>query len=233
MGQMDVANALQKARNSQKQRIMGGFTNLGACFQNEDSIRKAEEGETEGLKDENPFEKAASESEDQSIEKSDIMDALNYGGNIKIQKTGKEIKEQVKNVVIPAKQAALAIKKAEADTLLTDVGDAPTHEVCKYWTDGMKIDVPYKTYEWEETYLKTSDDRVVYSLSSEHAANQPKVNCPKTQDEANSRRCYNDVVRVICEILVDIKACELLEKNLKDNSNIELTPRQVITLQFD
>ena len=38
---------------------------------------------------------------------------------------------------------------------------------------------------------------------------------------------------VLCEILVDIKTCNILLKNLKDDAEIKMTPRQIIVFGFD
>ena len=60
---------------------------------------------------------------------------------------------------------------------------------------------------------------------------EKKGNCPTSAAEAKAREEYNELVHCICNIKVDIKACEIL-KTLKDNTQYELTPRQVITLKF-
>ena len=168
------------------------------------------------------------------IEKSDIMEAIAYSGNIKVKKTGKEIKEQLNSVVIPAKIAVLEAKKAEANECLKDCGDAPTHD-CDHWRcSQFHIEVPFKFYNWDEMRTKNCDQRVVDSLSYEHQEGvKPDFNCPKTKDEACARECYMEAVRAVCEIMVDLKACDLLVKNLQDNASIELTPQQVIAFQFD
>lgn len=170
------------------------------------------------------------------FQKSDIMNAISgYSDNkITIQKSGKEIKEQIKNVVLPAKEIALADKKRDATDILEDCGDAPTKDVPCYWTSDMHIEVPFKFYDWEETCCSCKEDSVAYSLSpNQHAENEDRINRPETQAECNARREYNDAVHAICEILVDIKACKVLLNNLSDSVKVELTPRQIVVLNFD
>ena len=185
-------------------------------------MKKAEDDEL------NPFEKAAEEAD---VEKSDVMDALSYQGDIKVSKTGKEIKDQVDTVLLPAMTADLAVKEAEAEKELKNCGTAPTKDPDKWWTDGIKMDCGYKIYDWEETYVPSNDGgKMMSSLSAEDAEDK-KGNVPENQEQANCRRAYNDIVRAICNIKVDIKACEIL-KTLKDEKQFELSPRQVLALRF-
>lgn len=222
----DIEKAIKGARAAQVGRIYGSFSNVQEVMADEDSIRKGEE-----VSEENPFEKAAVEAD---MEKSDVMDALSYQGDIKVSKTGKEIKDQVDTVLLPAMTADLAVKEAEAEKKLKDCGQAPTKDPDKWWTDGIKMDCGYKVYDWEETYVPVPNNdgggKMMSSLSAEDA-NDKKGNVPENQEQANCRREYNDIVRAICNIKVDIKACEIL-KTLKDEKQFELSPRQVLALRF-
>lgn len=220
----DIEKAIKGARAAQVGRIYGSFSNVQEVMADEDSISKGEE-----VSEENPFEKAAAEAD---MEKSDVMDALSYQGDIKVSKTGKEIKDQVDTVLLPAMTADLAVKEAEAEKKLKDCGQAPTKDPDKWWTDGIKMDCGFKVYDWEETYVPNNDGggKMMSSLSAEDA-NDKKGNVPENQEQANCRREYNDIVRAICNIKVDIKACEIL-KTLKDEKQFELSPRQVLALRF-
>ena len=55
----------------------------------------------------------------------------------------------------------------------------------------------------------------------------------KDKEEQTARRDYNDAVRMVCEAAVDIKACDILTKNLQDGKSFELTPRQIVAFKFD
>ena len=105
-------------------------------------------------------------------------------------------------------------------------------DVDPWWTSDVKMDVGYKVYDWEETYFNPEKDGVAGSLSySDAEEKKAKANCPTSKEEADCRRCYNDIVRAICNIKVDIKACEIL-KELNDGTTYELSPRQVLSLKF-
>lgn len=219
----EISKAIQGARAAQRGRIMGSFSNFQEVTADDDAIRKGEE-----VSEENPFDKAAEEAD---VEKSDVMDALSYQGDIKVSKTGKEIKDQVDTVLLPAMTADLAVKEAEADKKLKDCGTAPTKDPNKWWTDGIKMDCGYKIYDWEETYVPNNDGGKMMSSLSASDAEDKKGNVPENQEQATCRREYNDIVRAICNIKVDIKACEIL-KTLADNKEFELSPRQVLALRF-
>lgn len=167
------------------------------------------------------------------IEKSDVMNAIQYSGNIQITKTGKEIKESVQNILLPELNAQLEEKKTAADSLLEDCGDAPTHNTNPWWTDDLRIEVPYKIYDWQETeYNDRSQTSIVGSLSAEHSEKvEKKYNFAKSVEEAEARRKYNDEVRAIANIIVDLKACEILLQ-LKDNKKYALTPKQLATFRL-
>ena len=218
----EISKAIKGARAAQVGRIYGSFSNAQQVSSDDDSIRKSKEV------DENPFEKAAEEAD---VEKSDVMDALSYQGDIKVSKTGKEIKAQVDTVLLPAMTADLAVKEAEAEKELKNCGTAPTKDPDKWWTDGIKMDCGFKVYDWEETYVPSNDGGKMMSSLSASDAEDKKGNVPENQEQATCRREYNDIVRAICNIKVDIKACEIL-KTLADNKEFELSPRQVLALRF-
>jgi hypothetical protein len=206
----DVMKSIRAAMNVRSQRIYnvcGGET--------EERIQKAKETTVD------------------DIEKSDVMNAIQYSGNIQITKTGKEIKESVQNILLPELNAQLEEKKTAADSLLEDCGDAPTHNTNPWWTDDLRIEVPYKIYDWQETeYNDRSQTSVVGSLSAEHSEKvEKKYNFAKSVEEAEARRKYNDEVRAIANIIVDLKACEILLQ-LKDNKKYALTPKQLATFRL-
>lgn len=206
----DVMKSIRAAMNVHSQRIYnvcGGET--------EERIQKAKETTVD------------------DIEKSDVMNAIQYSGNIQITKTGKEIKESVQNILLPELNAQLEEKKTAADSLLEDCGDAPTHNTNPWWTDDLRIEVPYKIYDWQETeYNDRSQTSIVGSLSAEHSEKvEKKYNFAKSVEEAEARRKYNDEVRAIANIIVDLKACEILLQ-LKDNKKYALTPKQLATFRL-
>ena len=168
------------------------------------------------------------------IQKSDILYALSgYESKIKFRKNGKEIKEQLNTSVIPALNADLSAAQNKADELLKECGVAPTHDVPEYWTGDLKINLAYKFYEWDETRVpETQSVGVVASFSPDSYQKRCCKNAPASQEEAEARCQYNEQIRKVANITTDIKACEIVSKNLKDNENIELTVRQLVAFKF-
>ena len=237
----EIQKAIQAAQAERRLHIAGCFSNAADLKESPEDIHKAEDGneeetaeETEEVSkaEETETEETAESAEDnveEETEKSDIMYALG-NGNIKVTKTGKEIKDQVDSVLLPELNAALAAKEVEATTKLGECGNAPTKDPDTWWTGDVKMDVGFKVYDWREREWCQNDGRMYPTLSASDEA-EKKGNCPTSAAEAKAREEYNELVRCICNIKVDIKACEIL-KTLKDNTQYELTPRQVITLKF-
>lgn len=245
----EISKALHAAQMERRNHIASSFSNMAEVAVSEEAIKKADDSEVEEKEEETAAEEEEKDDEEKEeekeaeeketeesdeadggeTEKSDIMYALG-NGNIEITKSGKEIKEQVESVLLPELNANLAVKEAEATEKLGECGAAPTSDPDPWWTGDVKMDVGYKIYGWREMDFCKPESRMYDSLSASDEA-EKKGNCPTSEAEAKARREYNDIVRAICNIRVDIKACEIL-KELKDNAQYKLTPRQVITLKF-
>lgn len=239
----DITKAIHGARAAQIERIRKGMSNAAEVLAPEGEIKKAQEVD-EQEKDIELFlkacgddaddiekEKGEDEESEEKTEKSDIAEALSHG-DIKIKKTGKEIKDQISNIIMPDLTAKLAAKEVEATDLLKECGNAPTHDVYGWWTDGIKMDCGYKVYEWNETYFEENrDQRFMPTFTAADEA-EKKGNKPADKVQAEARQRYNDVVRAICNIKVDIKTCEVMTSNLAEGTTYELSARQAIVLRF-
>ena len=190
--------------------------------QDEEDVNKGE--------DVNPF---GAYKDDNNVEKSDIMSALSYENPFKVEKTGKELKEQAQNVLLPELNAELTTKKSEADNYLKECGQAPTKDCPEWWCGGIKMDIGYKMYEWDETYWRDNSEQRLYpTLSASDSEEQKaRINAPETKEQAFNRARYNECVQAICNIMVDIKACEIIS-SMADEKTYELTPKQIIALKF-
>lgn len=236
----DITKAIHGARAAQVDRIRQGMSNANEVLAPEGEIKKGEDAEEKDIElflkacgdDADEIEKEKGEgAEEEDVKKSDIASALSYG-DIKIKKSGKEIKEQISNVIMPELNAKLAAKETEAANLLKECGNAPTEEVPCWWTDDIKMDCGYKYYNWRETYYEENrDQRLMPTFTAEDEAAK-KGNRPADKAQAEAREKYNDVVRAICRIKVDIKTCEVMAKNLTEGTNYELSARQAIVLRF-
>lgn len=205
----EINKTISRAKNAQVEQIYGNF-----------------------LKQEmspNLFEKAAEEID---IEKSDIMYSLTGNeNNIKVVKTGEEIKEQVDTVLMPRLTSDLAAEENKANEKLKECGAAPTTCLTDWMGSGFEIENLPKVYNWNETYFSNNNSGEITSSLSASDAKDKKVNIPENEYQAECRREYNKIAELIYKIKVDIKACDIL-KTLQDDKEFELTPRQVVSLKF-
>lgn len=169
------------------------------------------------------------ENQDQ-IQKSDLMEAISSGQNkVCVSKSGREIKKQVFEVLRPLYEKRLDDTIDEANALLDKCGDSPKMDPDFYLAKEYDIKIPFKMYGYYETYCSNdgSNDCLAPSISNDGK----NINYPKDNDQAECRMKYNECVRRIVMIEVDIKACDVLEK-IDDDKRFDLTPQQIIAMKF-
>lgn len=235
----DVTAAFFAMRTKQRTNLMKAF---GESEATQTVVEKSENDDLfKALRSNNPFDREAAEEQLMKsntlneIEKSDIMEAISYSSEFGFEKTGKEIKENINSKILPKKRAAYEAKKGEIDKLLADCGDAPTKDICGWCKRGMDFELGYKSYDWSETYYHTADDYhdCVCDAVPITGGKEVKKNLPCSAEQAETRQKYNRAVDILCDIMVDIKTCELLVNNIGDSQKIKLTPRQAIVFGFE
>lgn len=196
----------------------------------------------------NPFEQFGT-ADVKEVNKGAIYNALNQnydnGGN-KISKTGAEIKKQILEVVLPNLKAYYDEKVAKIEDLLTKVGMAPTEEFCCY--KGIKIDMPYKKYKWDELQMPKQDvlEKSVFvefaqpdEADDVEAVEEEKIeeivipNLPQSQAEKDAREQYNECVNDLYDLLLDVKTCDVIVNNMKSEDIWWLTVNQLLALCFE
>lgn len=165
----------------------------------------------------------------EEIEKSDIFRAFEYQD--KFTKSGKDIKNQINSVVLPRLNSELTTYSEKANRLLEECGAMPKREISTYWSVDRKIQVPYKTFDWCETCFY---EKNVHGNFETLSVDEDVPNCtaPASEYEANKRREYNGTVEMICNIMTDIKACEILLSNMEDGKTYSLNMSQLLALDF-
>lgn len=213
--------------------------NLSKAFGNADCLGVLDGSEIEivkGLQSDDALvvEDAKEEwDEIDGVRKGEICDIVAYSEQFKVQKTGKEIKNQIDTVLLPAKNTEIQSLTDKLLDELENCGDKPTANYCGYWGNLMGIKTDYKYYNWNETCMPANpESSVCASLSYEHQENAPKLNCPKTEDEAKARMCYNDILCKIVDNMADVRACEILKDTLSDDKKISLSLRQLFAFKF-
>lgn len=203
-------------------------------------------------KKENPFEKYGTE-EIKEINKSDIFDAMRepvMPGVISIEKTGKEIKDQVNNVILPKLMTSFEEQTKKLNNLLTLTGTPPEFPI-KYYK--VKLDLPFNEYTWEECHyynhkdemLKEEDESVEEGAIFNNFADVEgefesdienedvyfEKNYPINREQAEVRCNYNENLHILMEIAVDIKAAQVLTQ-IAEDSIYRLNVNQSIALGF-
>ena len=172
----------------------------------------------------------------EDIEKADIVGAFRNYNSLKISKKGSEIKTQIDSVVMPEITASLSGYTTKMDALLQDCGQAPTHSAEEWDTFGMKIEIPYKRYEWDETYIPEKVSGVGYGMLESFSATdaqEKKRNIPENAGQVQARKEYNDLFNKYCRCKCDETMCSILKNNVKDGKEYELTTEQLISLGFN
>lgn len=147
---------------------------------------------------------------DQAIQKS-IASELNYESSVKIEKTGGEIKEKLKQIILDS-----VINKnrlfSELDQLVQNIGESPTQKLDEYELKGFRkrlTVIPYK-YDYGQIY-----------------SNQPVADI-SYQD--NNPKCkYNNLLREYIDLSVDCIVIKTVIDNINDTKkyslNVDLTAK--------
>lgn len=191
----------------------------------------------------NPFEKFDTNTQVQEIQKSEIFNALKHGSNpIMVKKTGKEIKNQINNVILPL----LIAKKDEVQKFLSDfLANAIVLPTRPCWSR-IKLDemeFPYKQYTWEEINWSEKSFGQIFKgfgeideccTCSDSAEEEIPVSpyCPQSKEESEARRKYNNFVEDFRDIIMDIKTANVLVNSIEDKAEYHLDIEQLCCLKF-
>lgn len=201
----------------------------------------------------NPFEmfenKEIKNDSIKEIDKGIIFDKLNTQAQ-PFLKTGEQIIDQIKNIVVPNLKAIYDEKVAEVEKLIPQVGELPTKEYSEVCGCSIIVAMPYKYYNYDETYLHQvhndmtnedestdSDDSSLFANFAEEIGEEiekkDKPNYPETQEQASARSEYNKWVSRIYNILLDVKTCNILINNLDKSATYSLNLGQMAALCFE
>ena len=158
---------------------------------------------------------------EQPFEKSEVVDSLTYNGDIKIEKTGKEIKEQIGSL-----KSSIETKKNEHYQNMMmykkQTGIEPMQDMDDYDSKGFGDKITsVKIYGYDQKYPK-QDNNVVY----------PPQKQGLTIEQKEAMEGYNHCARKYIQCSVDLIVLSTLSKNLSDNKKISLRPKQAALLGF-
>lgn len=161
--------------------------------------------------------------ENDVIEKS-VVDSLSYNQDIKIEKTGKEIKESL----TPVRSNVENEKNQHYQNMMMykkEAGIEPEENSNYYYDEiSKRIDSP-KMYSYNQRYGKGD--------LKENVITYPKVE-PETvtKEQIGLMDKYNNCARQYVKCMADLITIDTLTKNLSDNKKIALTVQQASALGF-
>lgn len=160
----------------------------------------------------------------EELVKSHINNAFEYSDKIVFKKTGKDVKVQM--------SAAKVLEQAELDKLATEIEEAlekctlsPT-EKPSLWGNREGLTIPYKVFNWNQTYYNTNNN--MHDISS----SEESCRACNTPEEAECNSTYNRLVDKWIDCSAEIKTLDLYINHLDDKKEYELTARQMIALKF-
>lgn len=154
-----------------------------------------------------------------NFEKSHIVDSLMYNEDMKLQKTGKEIKSQIESVKSTI-ESEKNVHYQNMEMYKKQVGIEPMDSFDEYDSKGLQDRIGMvKRYGYDQKYQKKEDN--IY-----------QQNNTITPEQVEAMEKYNHCARKYIRCSVDIIVLNTLYKNLSDSKKISLNPKQAALLGF-
>lgn len=187
----------------------------------ETEAEEAAEGSEEAAEAETTEEQPQGEDK---IEKGAVADALDYGLNVKFNKTGKEIKERLAVIKVNLEGRAANYRQAMKLKLESCEGE-PTREMDRYEYGRMKdvITEHPKLFTWEQCNHRKENEGGTSPDGALYASSPAAANCCSE---------YNQIARDLVDTLVDKAKIEAYERNLDDKKSYEVAAREATALGF-
>ena len=169
----------------------------------------------------NSFEK----SQTNELEKS-IVDSLSYNDGVKIEKTGKEIKEQIASIraEIEAQKNVSIIQMAEYRKLISiEPDEAPSDYDLEQL--GRNVSNLPNCYSWEQ---RCGDKKI----SDSNTISYPKQEITVAEDQKLAMNNYNKTYRTYLKCFGDLAVVDTMTRNLPDSKKITLSIKQATMLGF-
>lgn len=174
------------------------------------------------------------------INKAEIFEALKqYDNKIMFNKKGKEIKEQVQNVILPFIIQKISDCKFKLNYFLQNTTLPPKQPVwCRL--ELTEDEFPYKLYSWEETNYQEKSVNSLFKgfgdcdsdVACDTAENCCVEPCAASLEIAESRKKYNCCVEELRDLICDFKTANVLINSLEDEQDYWLNLEQLTALKF-
>ena len=155
-----------------------------------------------------------------NLSKGLIEDSFNNSES-KFSKNGKEIKQKISSI-IPILEGKVTSKLSEVKSNLSLCGDkVPLDVVDSYYTRGYEIENLPKLFKWEQV-------KDCYS-TQETSGYDSSI---KETVSPNCCEVYNNSVRELVSICVDLLTLKTLHSSIKDSEVLNLSLRQLRAIGF-
>ncbi len=195
-----------------------------------DKIEKGEETE-----DDDETEPAdVAKSEDASLNKGEVSDALGHSGDKNFKKTGKEIKEKLTTVLATVKSKAEG-HKTKMEVYRTKLGVAPTRDLDEWETRGIDDDdtTGLRVYDYDMTYFNDKGGSMGHaSLPMNSEVGDESRTYAKSKEDASLAREHNTNLRKYLECIRDEHEVKVFQRNVEEGKSYELSLRQLGALGF-
>ena len=159
-----------------------------------------------------------------------LVDDLSYNSDIKIEKSGVDIKEKIKQDLVKKIMCRDALL-ISIEILATQIGVVPGDEIDEYQTKGLrdKLSSPPRRYSWDQirsTSIKSDKQPIVYgSINSESESKS-------ISDENPFMVKYNEKVYKFIESSVDCFLLKTIIDNIIDTKTYSLNIQLATKLGF-
>lgn len=154
-----------------------------------------------------------------TIEKGVVTDSFDsYNNKLVFTKTGKEISEQITNILLPVLEAQKVKLQDDLTSISKDITLEPEAWVDEYSYRGFYAMLP-KVTKYSYTQCESKWDSVSQKYGE---LSEEQTNCQK----------YNQIAYNLVSTMADIQYSTILSRNIDKTKKYELTANQVIALQF-
>lgn len=170
--------------------------------------------------------------EDTTIKKSHLGDTLINSGDINFEKKGKEIKERLEAFCVKAK-AKMESLLNECNSICAEFNFNMTEPAYNYYAESHGIDIPAMFKFINMNNLNNAADQME---DRKHISVLDYVNDKVEHNKSDSVRSRaadcNRKMQVALNLYIDCQSSKLLIRNLKDDKNYKITPRQAQIMGF-
>lgn len=164
-----------------------------------------------------------------AFEKSSYSEIFGYSGNLKLKKSGADMKKALTKLKEKEEARKLSLYEKMVD-LMSECDSQPTEKMSSYVGNGMidQVETVPKLFKHEFLYEKDSYPQSPSALTIDSS----QQSSPDDEQKRKKMREYNDTAHDYVRKCVDILKLQTTINNLEDKAKYELTVDQASLLGF-